>query len=231
MKFGRAPAWLSAVIIAGCLLLACACRKDDFTGDSGWFTDTRDAREYRWIRIGTQIVMAENLDWLPSVYPSAEGSDTLSLYYVYRYEGRTAAEAANTREYRDYGVFYNWTAAMMACPEGWHIPDDGEWDILVNSLGGEYTAGKSMKSGRGWEKFEGNTGNGTNSSGFSGIPAGGRQAAGGFYEKGFNAFFWTSSPSSDHSAWYRYLGYFHNGVYRYFSNVEAGFSVRCIKGG
>ncbi len=245
MKIRRKPPGYAACLVAGCLLVIMACNKDDFGGNSGRFTDPRDNRDYAWIRIGTQIWMAENLAWLPAVDPPSASSGTLPLYYVSGYEGHDAEEAAATRAWREYGVFYNWTAALAgadasddetstirgACPEGWHIPSDREWDLVVNFLGGEYTAGKLMKSRYGWETYEKIPGRGDNSSGFNGIPAGGRNTAGGFYDYGFNALFWSTTGYNEFSAWYRYLGYFHNGVNRYFSNKSAGFSVRCVKDG
>ena len=49
-------------------ILFVACQKDEedqFKGDSGEFTDTRDNQTYNWVRIGDQIWMAENLAYLP----------------------------------------------------------------------------------------------------------------------------------------------------------------------
>jgi uncharacterized protein (TIGR02145 family) len=242
MKF-RCSSKMVAFALSGLILLAAGCRQNPEVPTSGKFIDNRDQHEYKWVTIGTQAWMAENLAWLPEVSPPSEGSDTLKFYYVFRYEG-TNVEAAKAWEYyADYGVFYNWPAAMGdtdtsnlidntvqgVCPEGWHLPSDGEWDILVNFLGGEYTAGKTMKSTKGWNSFEGESGAGDNSSGFNALPAGSRHNGGDFYNLGFNALYWSSTGYGDYSAWYRYLGYFHNGVYRYYSNKRFGFSIRCVR--
>lgn len=230
-------------ILAGWMLLISGCGKDNPEAGSGWFTDSRDQHEYQWVRIGTQVWMADNLAWLPEVGPALTGSDTIPSYYVYAYGGTNTGEAKQLGYYKIYGVFYNWPAAMNgaasstevpsgtrgACPEGWHVPSDGEWDILVNFLGGEYTAGTSMKSKKGWSSFDGHPGRGDNSSGFNGLPAGGRNIGGGYYDLGFNALFWSTTDNNDFSVWYRNLGYFHYGVYRYFSNKSYGFSVRCVR--
>ena len=71
--------------------------------------------------------MAENLAWLPGVSPSSDGSETLSYYYVRGYEGTVVSEAKAVANYSTYGVLYNWPAAMAACPDGWHLPSDGDW--------------------------------------------------------------------------------------------------------
>ncbi len=36
---------------------------DPFAGTSGTFTDTRDSQTYNWVKIGTQVWMAENLNY------------------------------------------------------------------------------------------------------------------------------------------------------------------------
>lgn len=229
--------------MTGWILLFSGCNRDPDGITSGTFIDDRDQQEYKWVMIGTQTWMAENLAWLPEVSPPLAGSDTIPFYYVFQYEGSSVTGAKNWKYYSQYGVFYNWPAAIDVsdssntvpsrargvCPDGWHLPSDGEWDLLVNFLGGEYKAGKPMKSTRGWNKYEGEPGKGDNSSGFNALPAGSRHNGGGFYELGFNALFWSSTSNGENSAWYRYLGYFHNGVYRYYSNKRYGFSVRCVK--
>ena len=229
-------------VVISLLILFSACRKEpDLV--TGVFTDNRDQHNYNWVLIGTQTWMSENLAWLPAVSPPLAGSDTLPFYYVFRYEGTNVTTAKAWEYYTAYGVFYNWPAVMNGadssntvpsgvqgvCPEGWHVPSDAEWDILVNYLGGEYSAGKQMKSKKGWNSYEGVSGNGEDASGFNVLPAGSRHNGGDFYNLGFNALFWSSTGYGENSAWYRYLGYFHNGVYRYFSNKRYGFSVRCIR--
>ena len=37
--------------------------------------------------------------------------------------------------YSTYGVMYNWSAALSACPSGWHLPSDKEWSIMEKQLG------------------------------------------------------------------------------------------------
>jgi uncharacterized protein (TIGR02145 family) len=112
----------------------------------GSFTDSRDGNLYKTVAIGSQVWMAENLAYLPSVVGPATGSDTEPHYYVYGYNGTSVAAAkANCQT---YGVLYNWSAAMNGaassdanpsgvqgiCPDGWHLPSDAEWTELETYL-------------------------------------------------------------------------------------------------
>jgi uncharacterized protein (TIGR02145 family) len=92
-------------------------------------------------------------------------------------------------------------------------------------LGGEEEAGDKMKSKQGWAKG----GNGTNSSGFSGLPGGYRGYSGVFYSIGYLSFWWSSTEKySTNYAWYRSLSYFNGSVYRsIYGNKGSGLSVRC----
>ncbi len=119
------------------------------TGDT--FTDERDGHVYKYVTIGTQSWMADNLAYLPEVNdPSAEqdGCTGNPLYFVLNYQGSDLAAAKATKEYKNYGVLYNWWAAMGkqnatggdanavpsgvqgVCPNGWHLPSRAEWKVL-----------------------------------------------------------------------------------------------------
>jgi len=125
----------------------------------------------------------------------------------------------------EYGRLYNWYAVVDArglCPSGWHVPTSGEWTVLTNFLG-EETAGVQMKMNYGWE-----VGNGTNSSGFSGLPGGNKSTQGGYQGAGRTGLWWSSSPYGP-QAWYRYLQHTFEYVSSAYANRHNGFSVRCIK--
>ena len=86
--------------------------------------------------------------------------------------------------------------------------------------------GTQMKTDYGW--YGG--GNGTNSSGFSGLPGGFRLYdidVGLCTNAGYNGYWWSSS--SNGSLPYRYLKYNNDSVYRNYGNPRWGFSVRCIQ--
>ena len=92
-----------------------------------------------------------------------------------------------------YGLLYDWATNKDYVPEGWSLPANAEWNVLREVLGGLLVAGKEMKSTTGWNDFNGVDGNGTNSSGFNGLPAGYHNVCrGGYYHKGQYAYWWSA---------------------------------------
>ena len=213
------------------VLLICGCKKDPLFTDNGTFTDMRDQHVYRSVKIGEQIWMAENLAWLPSVGPSLAGSDSIRFYYVYGYQGSSPNEAKSTTNYTTYGVLYNWEAAKIACPAGWHLPGDEDWWILSDFLDNEgITVGGKMKETGTAHWLGPNTG-ATNESGFTALPGGERYFSGGFSGLGEYAEFWSSLEyyADPSFIWIRILSstvsYLQPDTYDH----SDGFSVRCIK--
>jgi uncharacterized protein (TIGR02145 family) len=135
------------------------------------------------------------------------------------------------------------TRVRGICPEGWHIPDDEEWCILVtyldstvecNTFGptGESVSSKMRTTGILNKKtglwFYPNR-EATNESGFSALPAGTRSIYSKFFYLGYHGYFWTSTQESDLQAWFWYLKYSNTAVYRESYFKRSGYSVRCIK--
>jgi len=206
------------------------------------FIDSRDGNEYEFLTIGTQTWMVENMAYLPSVYPSSRGSDSSPYRYVIAYEGSSVSSAMATDNYSDYGVLYNWEAAKIACPTGWHLPSDDEWNTLSSYLidngygndGSGADIGKSMASTSGWNSstIPGTLGNDqatNNSSGFQALPSGLLDSSGDFSTLGIIAYFWSSTPRESGTAWNRGLGWNYDGLGRGFDYYRVGNSVRCLQ--
>ncbi len=207
----------------------------EFLEMSGTFIDSRDNNEYRWIKIGDQIWMAENLAYLPQVNPSSNVSTTESYYYVYGYNGAIVDEAKTKQNFITFGVLYNWPAALEACPNGWHLPTDDEWKELEMEIGLSPSEadgfnfrgtdeGAKLKTTYGWQ----DNGNGTDDYGFSGLPGGVSYNDGHFYYIGYYNFWW-SATEIDTSPLWRHLASTRQSISRAKTYKANGFSVRCIK--
>jgi len=175
--------------------------------DKGSFTDRRDGKIYKWVKIGNQIWMAQNLNY------KTENS--------WCYDNKTS-------NCDTYGRLYNWQTAVRACPSGWHLPSRKEWTKLKEFLGGKSTAGGKMKEAGTAHWASPNTG-ATNSSGFTALPGGGRYKYGNFRYLTERTYFWSSSESYATSYWNRYLDYLSVDMCRGYRNETNGFSVRCLQ--
>jgi len=174
--------------------------------DFGSFTDPRDGKIYKTIKIGEQVWLAQNLNF------EAEGS----LCYD--------NDPANGEK---YGRLYTWEQAKAAVPEGWHLPSNEEWRTLVDFAGGS-VAGKKLKAKSGWDEYEGNSGNGLDAYGFSALPCG-YSFDGAFYSIGRFGAWWTSSENSSANAYLRFMSYSNVSVHRGSYNKSYLFSVRCLQ--
>jgi uncharacterized protein (TIGR02145 family) len=178
-------------------------------------------KTYKTVKIGTQTWMAENLNY------EAEGSK------CYKYDPANCAK---------YGRLYDLETAKKACPEGWRLPSNEDWDKLYRFVDGDTgsvspyeskTAGKYLKAASGWYK----DGNGTDDYGFSALPGGG-YSHGNFFYVGSNGYWWSPSKKYSTVAYYRFMGYSGNADWnstgsadwsRSSNNKSRLFSVRCIQ--
>jgi uncharacterized protein (TIGR02145 family) len=206
-------------------------------------SDTLTAQTQMSVIIGKQEWMIKNLD--VAAFRNGEPipeAKTGKEWLAYAQAGEAAwcyydNDPANGAK---YGKLYNWYAVAdprNVCPTGWHVPTDVEWSVLINHLdpnadGGfsiPNKAGAKMKAKEGWAEEWEKEGNGTNSSGFTGLPAGIRDGDGAFYLGGDGGSWWSSSEFDAFKAWVRYLYYSNGNASTDFSNKASGFSVRCLR--
>ena len=124
-----------------------------------------------------------------------------------------------------YGKLYNWYAVndpRELAPVGWTLPNDADWAKLIYYSGGLEVAGKKMKSTSGWS--EGN--NGTNETGFIGLPGGYRVENGTFLNLSSIGTWWSSTESNSLTAIDHYLA-MSGSLGRSSSPKQRGESVRC----
>jgi uncharacterized protein (TIGR02145 family) len=132
-----------------------------------------------------------------------------------------------------YGKLYNWYAVNVKrglAPEGYHIPSDAEWSILINYLGGDST-GFKMKSTTTWniKGYNLEKGNNSDSSGFNALAGGLCNSSGDFYKITGYGYWWGSSENYTSLAWNRSLSDNNTRVARGNFSKGDGFSVRCLR--
>jgi len=186
-----------------------AAKKPPEKAAVGTFTDIRDNKTYKTAKIGTQVWMAENLN--------------------------IEIEKGNSKCYDDYesncqkyGRLYDWETARKACPKGWHMPSDAEWDKL-DSISG--TPGKDLKAKSGWDNCTGE-----DKFGFAALPGGnsgyndGNSENDGFNRIGYGGFWWTATKIDSIYAFSRYMDCLDaNTLYASNGKKSDLYSVRCVK--
>ncbi|MDT8375006.1 MAG: FISUMP domain-containing protein [Bacteroidales bacterium] len=195
---------------------------------------------YQTVKIGTQVWMAENLKTtkynddasIPNVTENADWIALTTDAYCWAQNNEATYKPL-------YGALYNWFAVETGklCPTGWHVPTDAEFITMEVSIGMTQVdasgtgfrgtdQGKLMKSTTGWAEGQ----NGTNTSGFTALPAGYRAYGTGISEGlGLITYWWSSTATDQDIAVYRRLDGDSDQVYRLGTYKRAGKSVRCVK--
>ncbi len=194
-----------------------------------------DGNAYPTVKICNQTWTAKNLnvshyrngDIIPQVTDPAQwASLTTGAWCWYNYESATYGAT--------YGKLYNWYAVNDArglAPEGWHVPRDGEWNSLANCLGGATIAGGKMKESGTTHWNIPNT-DATNSSSFTGLPAGFRNFDGLFGHFGHIGVWWCSTDNNINASWawnYSLYAEYSSLMIAPDGSKNCGYTIRCIK--
>jgi len=203
---------------------ACQSEDDDTddsgtTGTKGTFVDSRDNKPYKWVKIGSQTWMAENLNY--------DISDNGS------YNNSCINDDCTT-----YGRLYDMTTVVPGltncwggevncisnpiCPDGWHLPSDDEWTKLTEFVGSN--AGTKLKA----KDY-----NGTDDYGFAAIPINFN-----IDDRNYIIGWWSSTVDScpdgmqcirGDAAYIRRVSYDESDVFREIDNIGGLNAVRCVK--
>lgn len=175
------------------------------TQNDSTFTDTRDGKTYKTVKLGEQIWMAENLNY--------EMDDGIKSWCN-----------GNKQENCDkYGRLYTYKSATYACPPGWRLPEVEEWPERGN---GGYPAFVNYAV-VGW-------GGGKDTYGFSVLSAGNYSAKSQYFHEpgGTTTFFWTMTidTRNNNCATMIHFGNGSEGMVSVCADSENdGLSVRCMK--
>lgn len=184
---------------------------EEKTGNAGEVTDI-DGNVYKTVKIGDQIWMAQNLkttrfDNGTAIPTITKGLDKLKKATQPVYQWAYDNDEKNV-EY--FGRLYTgWTIKKgNVCPSGWHVPDETEWNTLIDYLGGTEVAGRKLKLAS--DKLWMDTENATDEVWF-------KASGAGMQDFGFKELKITStSYTSSGSAWYLITTYGTSIEYRNF---------------
>ncbi len=247
-------------------LFIVGCSDDDTTPDSGSdkLTDV-DGNEYQTLIIGSQEWMAENLrvtryqnghDIPTGLNNTDWGNTTEGAYAIYDHDHWSAEGINSSQAMVDaYGKLYNWYAiddSRGLCPEGWSVPDNDDWQHLIdyivaqglpNESDNPDGAGYALRSCRQVESpLGGNCDttvhprwnhaavHGFDEFGFAALP-GGIRGTSSYGQMGNMASWWSSSELSPSSpaAWIWEIRIGNGNLNRIGYGKDFGMSVRCVR--
>ncbi len=189
-----------------------ATMADEIINTFSTMTDTRDGESYAIATFRDHTWMLENL----------------------RYN-ETGSKLNPNNPSTKYGRLYTWDQAMVACPNGWHLPSVEEFDSLTNTITScppDLGIAAAYKSETGWQNNNGN-----NYAYFNAFPAGLYDYNSvEFRELGEKANFWLSNSSVATTANYSAItdldlddGYYFFGQNIRTKSKTEGLSCRCVK--
>ena len=214
-----------------------------------------DGHTYETVQIGTQCWTKANLhsakDRNGNVFINGNAASSGdfdanndSVVYIPTQETWNANNSSVTYNNSIFGYFYNWKAANLVCPAGWHLPTNEEWATLTDYVGNQSayvcgigTAGiaKALAdTTTAWKSFEddscapGYAPSSNNATGFGAVPAGYNYGSD-FHDFGNYANFWSSTEYNGPYVYTYSLYYDYAYVGSYSNGKNLGFSVRCLR--
>lgn len=227
------PISISTAIILLVVLVLFGCNNNPTEPDPEIETVTDiDGNTYQTVRIGDQWWMVENLKVTHYRNGDPITNVTGGLEWVQLEQLTTGAYCNYNNDENNvatYARLYNWYAiddSRNIAPEGWHVPSDTEWQILVDYLGGVAVAGGKMKETGTTHWMSPNT-DATNESGFFALPGGHRSSD--FLGIQRHGGWWSSTEYDTWSAQNLYLVYDSRNVTLIRDAKWYGLSIRCIR--
>ncbi len=169
------------------------------------YTDSRDNQVYQILTIGRTTWFTENLNY--------------KMEDSFCYEDKQ-------ENCQKYGRLYTWEAALAACPKGWHLSTEYEWQYLEQQLGMAFEE-LAFRGNRGVD--EGGKMKAGGSSGFNLLFAGYRRKNGTYNALEKNAAIWTATEADFSHAWHRDIDTGDEFSYRSRVVKSYALSCRCVK--
>ncbi|MCA0447274.1 MAG: hypothetical protein LCH54_13705 [Bacteroidetes bacterium] len=191
-------------------------------------TLTYNGFTYTTVLIGKQEWTVENLRTTKYNDGTQIKNLTKSPEWTKTTSGAYCAYDDKENNVENYGYLYNWYAVntRKLAPDGWRVPSNDDWDLLMTSVGGSLVAGNKLKAKSGWF----NNRNCADDYGFCALPGGYcSDFNGAFLGLGNYGNWWSSTVSNESNAWSRYINYDYSNVSRNVDDKKSGFSVRLVR--
>jgi uncharacterized protein (TIGR02145 family) len=225
---------LYALFLGSIFVFSCEEKKDFLYSISPWVKYGRltdiEGNSYRSIIIGSQTWMVDNL----TTTKFNDGTDIPLVKDAVLWDNLSSPAICwqNNDPARKvtYGVLYNWYTVSTGklCPKGWHVPDDREWDEMVNFLGGDNVAGGKLKEAD-FSHWRSPNSEASDVTHFRALPGGerfdGPYAL--FEGLGSSGSWWTTGNIEDLAS-DRSMYYDNSRVQKSFRPKKSGLSVRCV---
>ena len=221
----------SSVNSSSSVALAIPCRTDaEDNCEYGELIDERDGQVYKTVKIGSQVWMAENLNYETDNSYCYNDSSSYCAKYGRLYTWSAAMDSAgvwsDSAKGCGYGVLCSPKFAVQGvCPTGWHLPDTTDWQILITAAGGWENAGKTLKSLSGWLYF-----NSTDDYDFAALPGGFLYHSGMYDVVGSTAYLWTSIENTEKDYYAYSVVIAGDGIDSFTDGFkDNAYSIRCVK--
>jgi uncharacterized protein (TIGR02145 family) len=223
-----------ALFIVSVFVFSCEEKKDFLYSISPWvkygsLTDI-EGNAYKSIIIGNQTWMVDNL----TTTTFNDGTEIPLVKDAGLWDNLSTPAACwqNNDPARKvtYGVLYNWYTVSTGklCPKGWHVPDDGEWDEMINFLGGDNVAGGKLKEAY-FSHWRSPNSEASDITHFRALP-GGERLNGPYvlFDNLGSSGSWWATESIEDLASERSMHYNNSRVQKSYRPKKSGLSVRCI---
>lgn len=218
MKYASSYGAFTFIQFGLVFLAASGCKKDEPVRT---VTDI-DNNVYKTVKIGNQEWMAENLrverfrngDSIRTTStPAQEISLVVEPNFQWSYDGDENKAITYGRLY----TYYSIVDTRGICPEGWHVPSDQEWTILIEYSGGENNAQQIIREKNFNPQY------------------GGFRSTWEFYDLDLYGHYWSNTlvedtvPGATDQVYIRTMAPGSKNVLRSYRYKKGGASLRCIK--
>ncbi len=197
------PLLIALHVVAG----ACSVASRNQSGDPGMITD-KSGNKYKTMR------MADDKYWTTE-------NVKLDIPGSYCYDDLPS-------NCNRYGRLYTWKTATQVCSqlgESWRLPTNEEWKMLAKPYGGVWDDSNDNGNAAYKSLIVGG------SSQFNVLLSGGKDTDGKYRRLEAHGFYWTSTETSDSTAWLYNFGSGMKGLNHHNDTEKTwAFSVRCVKG-